>query len=441
MSTFYQMPAAVLEDMYVHQTLYPTYYTAYSTNYTYSDFKYEYIINTTDGAISKSKSPPRFDEGIGRYSPNSVLDSLFGIDFQPEIKSMTTCTNSILEYTISMKEFSSSISPSTITSTKAIALKGGTDTFDYRNYNLTGNTSHMLTDWTSTRKVTLDDWGTLRLLSGQLKPIGTSIWSRFYEVGLQRTNSVGDLAYYTHAVVNPYYGQYRDSNLQTIEDVQGMLFDIPAAPANLSPTGSLWNLRGYQLTGQSSVGGLNVPVQGCPVEVGDKYEIYAYCWPYGTNGRTSKSYKFEVVASCASNTPIQIQWENFYGAYDFFRFDLVNTKSLNISKSTYRKDRDSQGSYSKYLGNDRYIGHSVYDRGETVFNVDIETNYIANTDWIDKQTINDLESLWTTKDAYAYINNTWYPIIVLNDAVPIGSTRRGLRQYQISFRLANKTYR
>jgi len=429
-----QYPASSTANKYVHQSVYNTWYASLSTLYAEDRYKYEYEINTTNGAISKAKVPANINGGyLGFYNPNSVLKTLFDTDFNPEIAEWTTCPNSIKNYFVKVREYSPDIvSPDVETFSKAIVINSCKEDFDYEDYMLVNGTESFLTDWTSTREVSLTDCGSLRCLSGQLKVGDSTKVSRVYELAIVRTTSVGHIYYYKWTTTNPYYGstQTLNGDNSILEDLQNWMLDIPCCPGNFA--NMKWKQTGYQLTGgtwQSS----SIYSAGCPVEVGDTYTVRTYTWPYGDNGRTSNAQTFKVVDKCSGLEPIQLQWQNDLTSFDFFSFDLVNSKSLTISKSTYRKFRDS------VTGG--LMGHTVYDRGESVYHSNIETTYIANTNWLTNEQVDDLELLWESHNVFAYMNSTWYPVISNVDKQLVGTSKKGLRQYLISFRLSNKKYK
>ena len=433
---YYQAPASASEDQWFHATVNPTWYTAFSSNYIESDFKYDWQIYTTSGNISKSKSAPRIKEGLGSYSPNSVLNSLMSYDFNPTITTYTPCPNSILGYKIKLQEYSSAISPTSIQIAKATALTVSKEGWDYNDNMLLNGTESFMTDVLSTQKVDITDYATLRCLNGVIKPINASVTSRVNELQLVVTHTDGNKYTYYTTVTNPYYNKQANTDLTVVEDMSEFLIDIPAGPANLNSMA--WFIAGFQLTGQSAVSYAK-PWKSTttPLECGHKYTLRTYTFPYGDLGATSKAYNFEI--DCCLDG-IQLQWENKYGGFDFSRFPKVSAKNVSTTKSTFRRGRDSQGQNQNSSG-DFYIGHDDYDRGETVYDIDINETYIANSDWLDAQQILDLEDLWSSKNIFAYIDSEWYPVVSLVGNQMIQSTRKGLRQYEIEFRLSNKIYR
>jgi hypothetical protein len=162
---------------------------------------------------------------------------------------------------------------------------------------------------------------------------------------------------------------------------------------------------------------------------GDVYKIEAYCWPYGTNGKTSQEYWYEVV--CEGNkTPIELAWKNEYGGYDYFNFNRVSTHVVTSDKETYIKNRYGLSKYSNVT--------TDYARGETVIRNEIQDNYILNTNMLTSNEAELLQDLMVSSDVYMYESGEWSPVILNTSNFVIKTNALGFKQYTIEVRKANR---
>lgn len=444
--TKYQQPYT--QGHYVIGSVYPEYYTTDSTEYTESKFKYKFTINDVNGVVATTNVPPSPTGGLGIFSPVSILKNKLSFKFQPEITTFTKATGGILQYRVDLAE-QGITSPASTTFSKNIMINCAREDFTLENHILSGDTKRFLTDWSSTRKVTVNDRGTSRILSGFMRPgidEPYDSWAR--SIVLEITKENGDL-YYMHSeygsspTINPYYAQTNSNVLESsdavLEDVSAYLLDIPTGPYNL-------NQITFRLKAWTENGGVYEELQNTAVFndlspslfVGDKYTVQTYAWPKGSNGRTSAKEYYEVVSDC-DTTSCQLAWENELGGTDYYTATKYKTKNIRANKSSYQKVRDTQGGLSG-LGNE-HIGHDQYAGGETIFDSTKTIEYDIYTDWVTETEIQDLENLWTSKNVYLRLEDTWYPVIILNDMQEIDSDRSGLRNYLIQLRFSNKKYR
>lgn len=432
-------------EQFVHQTTYPTYYTATSTQYTVADMKYKFKLYNSDGLVSTTKNPPYISNGVGVYNPNSYLKNLFTNDFQPTINNFATCDGSIIQYGVKLDEFYSGAVDDTETYYNVIAINASQEDFDanWTNYIMGGTAGKsglgkFLNKFESRRKVSLlDEYGTVRFLSGNFNPLDSDYNSRVYQMYMEVQHTTGaDTGFtyhYTSNLLNPYwYETTFDNDLSPtlIYPVTKHMLEFPCTPQIINQ--QKWTLIGLTLVNGSYIP-FNTPAPFNFLIEGDEYSIQTYEYPKGIGGKTSYKQYFKIETPCANEETIQLQWKNTLGGYDFFRFEKVSSKTQNIAPSTYRKVRDT-------LSADYSMGHTDYDRGETVYHSGVETVWTLNTDWLSKQQVLDLEDLWYSKDVYAYIDSEWYPVISLANQVLINTTAKGLRQYGFSIKLSNKKY-
>jgi hypothetical protein len=80
---------------------------------------------------------------------------------------------------------------------------------------------------------------------------------------------------------------------------------------------------------------------------------------------------------CAQKYPnIRIKWKNRYGQFDYFNFNMVNTKTFSVDRSVYQPQIGSWGGSS--------LSYNGYDSNNLNYMVDTKENIQVNTDWVDE---------------------------------------------------------
>jgi len=239
---------------------------------------------------------------------------------------------------------------------------------------------------------------------------------------------------------NPYYtqtlvGPSTDNN--ELEDLGMYLLEYPIGPEYIN--NQSWWYAGYTepdgtYHSVGSVAGFAL------LREGDEYWVQSYTWPNGDNGRTSKPLKLKVKTPCANRNSVQLQWENEYGAFDFYEFEYNRTLTDKTKTSTFRQVRDEMNMLDgeTEIG---YYGHSDFSRGEKTYHQDVETLYTLNSDYLTAAELESFRDLWSSKNVFAYIDGKWYPVIAISKEKTIQSDIRQLPQLQFNIRLSNKIYK
>jgi hypothetical protein len=81
--------------------------------------------------------------------------------------------------------------------------------------------------------------------------------------------------------------------------------------------------------------------------------------------------------TCNQKYPnIRIKWKNRYGQFDWFNFNMINTKQFNVSRSVYQPQIGSWGGSN--------LSYNRYDSNNLNYLVDTKENIQVNTDWVDE---------------------------------------------------------
>lgn len=129
----------------------------------------------------------------------------------------------------------------------------------------------------------------------------------------------------------------------------------------------------------------------------DTFTVQAY------NGFTPLGTPIKFNITCNQKYPnIRIKWKNRYGQFDWFNFNMVNTKTFNVSRSVYQPQIGSWG------GNG--LSYNRYDSNNLNYLVDTSENIQVNTDWVDedyneifKQLLVSDEIYWVYDEANNYV--------------------------------------
>lgn len=104
----------------------------------------------------------------------------------------------------------------------------------------------------------------------------------------------------------------------------------------------------------------------------DTFTVQAYnsIYPIG------EPVRFNLV--CAQKYPnIRIKWKNRYGQFDYFNFNMINTKQFNVSRQVYQPQIGSWGGAN--------LSYEGYESNNLNYLVDTSETIQVNTDWVDEE--------------------------------------------------------
>lgn len=144
----------------------------------------------------------------------------------------------------------------------------------------------------------------------------------------------------------------------------------------------------------------NLIAMGITMSGVDSYSVH---WAQGAGASssiTSSEVKFyKIDNKCTQYTPVRIMYLNRWGAFDYFTFTLVNTRTFNTTRTEMKKE----------LG----FFYKVGDRERTNVSVGVIEQHQVNSDWIDESNYNHLSELHTSPEVYVIAENgDAYPIMV-----------------------------
>jgi hypothetical protein len=129
----------------------------------------------------------------------------------------------------------------------------------------------------------------------------------------------------------------------------------------------------------------------------DTFTVQAY------SGVTALGTPITFNLTCNQKYPnIRIKWKNRYGQFDWFNFNMINTKQFSVSRSVYQPQIGSWGGSS--------LSYNKYDSNNLNYLVDTKENIQVNTDWVDeayneifKQLLVSDEIYWVYDEANNYV--------------------------------------
>lgn len=119
----------------------------------------------------------------------------------------------------------------------------------------------------------------------------------------------------------------------------------------------------------------------------DTFTVQAY------NGFTPLGTPITFNIICNQKYPnIRIKWKNRYGQFDWFNFNMINTKQFNVSRSVYQPQIGTWGGSN--------LSYNRYDSNNLNYLVDTKENIQVNTDWVDEEYNEIFKQLLVSDEIY-----------------------------------------
>ena|SRR3990172_3518593 len=159
-------------------------------------------------------------------------------------------------------------------------------------------------------------------------------------------------------------------------------------------------------------------------------------WVEGPNTQMSEKIRFYIDRRCVINDA-EILFMDRMGSFNSFAFQLRNKKVYANTKSTYKKMAGDLG-----VGGDGNPGYTYtpIDRGENVYNVDMEQTIELNTNWMDDSASIYFQELVTSPVTYLKENGIYRSVVITNTSMEEKrQVDKKLIKYTISVSISNNS--
>jgi hypothetical protein len=99
---------------------------------------------------------------------------------------------------------------------------------------------------------------------------------------------------------------------------------------------------------------------------------------------------------------VQIMFKNRYGVFDYFNFNMVNTKNFEVNRSQY------QPQIGSWNGN--ILDYRTYENSTVNYLVDTNESIVVNTDWVNENYNDIFKQLLVSDEIYWIIRPDLYAI-------------------------------
>ena len=338
-----------------------------STNNTQPNFNYIFDVKINGVFISKHRIPARPDNGFGLFNAKRIAETYITQSINFDQITVTNSSESILSLVIECREeFGTTPAPGSIlaTSTAVFCWNAVFAYPTYVNYTVSLfrqmsneiNVSYLLSD-NFINKINLTEKAFISVMVGEAGAVN--------EIGVFAYNSSGTLIKSTY-ILNPFYN---------VTNTASRFITLPAGPVNLN------QILNANLNATTQNQGVIIPSTTA------YYEIRSY-----GNLSASKIYRYNITEVCSKFTPVRLHFLNRLGGYDSFTFDLLNTFTSNIERKEYRQNLGG------FVGST--YSYDIKDRSATIFDTQIKTTQVLNSNWITDTEAGWLEQLLTSPDVY-----------------------------------------
>ena len=270
-----------------------------------------------------------------------------------------------------------------------------------------------------------DDWYTLSLVNFHRTPLVPDVnatpWA--VEILLYEQGILLDEVYYT--LKEPLIGPRQDclDALVPLLDKDQVLH-VGVGPENLrglSPSVDVDNADQIIVNIRAYNSCLQPPISDCD----DPDEIKLYL------GATWATKEFTIVNDCTKFDPVQVSFQNQFGATDYYTFIRRNEREDRINRTEYLK---TPGSWNSAI-----FDIDTNERGSSVISSAIQSEITVSTDWVDDATSLWLRELFLSPNIKAYYEGAWTPVVSMTQTYEEKTHARNnkLYRYDIRLKLAN----
>ena len=345
-------------------------YVVSSTNNTQPNFNYIFDVKINGVFISRHRIPARPDNGYGLFNAKRIAETYISQSINFDQIIVTNSSESILSLVIECREeyTGHDANDSLLATSTAVFCWNAVFAYPtYVNYTVSLfrqmtsqiDVSYLLSD-NLINKIKLTEKGFISVLVGEAGAVN--------EIGVFAYNSSGTLIKSTY-ILNPFYN---------VTNTASRFITLPAGPVNLN------QILNANLNATTQNQGVIIPSTTA------YYEIRSY-----GNLSASKIYRYNITEVCSKFTPVRLHFLNRLGGYDSFTFDLLNTFTSNIERKEYRQNLGG------FVGST--YSYDIKDRSATIFDTQIKTTQVLNSNWITDTEAGWLEQLLTSPDVYTEV--------------------------------------
>jgi hypothetical protein len=345
-------------------------YVVSSTNNTQPNFNYIFDVKINGVFISRHRIPARPDNGYGLFNAKRIAETYITQSINFDQITVTNSSESILSLVIECREeyTGHDANDSLLATSTAVFCWNAVFAYPtYVNYTVSLfrqmtsqiDVSYLLSD-NLINKIKLTEKGFISVMVGEAGAVN--------EIGVFAYNSSGTLIKSTY-ILNPFYN---------VTNTASRFITLPAGPVNLN------QILNANLNATTQNQGVIIPSTTA------YYEIRSY-----GNLSASKIYRFNITEVCSKHTPVRLHFLNRLGGYDSFTFDLLNTFTSNIERKEYRQNLGG------FVGST--YSYDIKDRSATIFDTQIKTTQVLNSNWITDTEAGWLEQLLTSPDIYTEV--------------------------------------
>ena len=342
-------------------------YVVSSTNNTQPNFNYIFDVKINGVFISRHRIPARPDNGYGLFNAKRIAETYISQSINFDQITVTNSSESILSLVIECREeyTGHAADDSLLATSTAVFCWNAVFAYPtYVNYTVSlfrqmtsqVDVSSLLSD-NYINKIKLTEKGFISVMVGEAGAVN--------EIGVFAYNSSGTLIKSTY-ILNPFYN---------VTNTASRFITLPAGPVNLN------QILNANLNATTQNQGVIIPSTTA------YYEIRSY-----GNLSASKIYRYNITEVCSKFTPVRLHFLNRLGGYDSFTFDLLNTFTSNIERKEYRQNLGG------FVGST--YSYDIKDRSATIFDTQIKTTQVLNSNWITDTEAGWLEQLLTSPDIY-----------------------------------------
>jgi hypothetical protein len=354
-----------------------------SSNNAQANFNYIFDVKINGSFISRHRIPARPDNGYGLFNAKRIAETYLSQSINFDQITVTSSSTSILALTIEYREEYGTtpvISSLLTTSSTIYCFNGVLGYSAYVNYAVTQfrqmknqiSVSQLLTDnWNN--KIKLTEKAFISVMIGEANAVD--------KIGVFAYDASSTLLQTTY-ITNPF------TSLSTIAS---RFITLPAGAVNLN------QILNVNLDATTQNQGNIIPNNT------SFYNIRSF----GV-GSASIIVRYNITEVCSKYTPVRLHFLNRFGAYDSFTFDLLNTFQSDIERKDYRQNLGGFSGTS-------YV-YDIKDRSATIFDTQIKTTLVLNSNWITDSESGWLEQLITSPDVYMEVGSQLQAVNIVDNS-------------------------